>query len=499
MSMAVPVAIKSINCPKAELLPSFFADLDTAEAAGSIVTFENSVGLPVFLPKLIAKIKAVQDLHGYDHPWVGGAGKNLLEVTGTSTSHNGITYTVNSDSSGNVLSITAKGTASAESVFNIKMSTTLTASCILTGCPSGGSASTYSIQALNSGSTGILFTDTGSGATLTAQTYGRFRIRITSGTALPTAGIEFKPMIRLSSASDATYEPYTNICPISGWSSVNVNVAGVNVWDEEMELGTIDGNGANVSSNSSLRSKNYTIIKPSTQYYLKRDTNVILYLYDANKTFISQLSSPTEFTTPTNACYVRLRTGTGYGTTYKHDISINYPSTDHSYHAYVGNVYTTSLGSTYYGGSLNVTTGVLTVTHGCVDMGTLWWITENASLGIYKALVSGILTTAGTKPFICSSYRTALQRNNNGQSDYSVSRYNAYDTSSYIYINNSTFANYTTAQVTTALSGVQLVYELATPQTVQLTPQQVKTITSGINNIWADSGDVDVTYFTREA
>lgn len=43
------------------------------------------------------------------------------------------------------------------------------------------------------------------------------------------------------------------------------------------------------------------------------------------------------------------------------------------------------------------------------------------------------------------------------------------------------------------MSGVQLVYELVTPIEYQLTQQEVTTLL-GTNNIWADTGDVEVTY-----
>lgn len=46
---------------------------------------------------------------------------------------------------------------------------------------------------------------------------------------------------------------------------------------------------------------------------------------------------------------------------------------------------------------------------------------------------------------------------------------------------------------TTPTTGAQVVYPLSTPQTYQLTPHEVSTIL-GLNNIWADTGDVDVTY-----
>ena len=40
------------------------------------------------------------------------------------------------------------------------------------------------------------------------------------------------------------------------------------------------------------------------------------------------------------------------------------------------------------------------------------------------------------------------------------------------------------------------VCELATPITYQLTPQEVTTLL-GQNNIWADAGDVEVTYYAK--
>lgn len=46
---------------------------------------------------------------------------------------------------------------------------------------------------------------------------------------------------------------------------------------------------------------------------------------------------------------------------------------------------------------------------------------------------------------------------------------------------------------TTPTTGAQVVYELATPITYTLTPTEIRTLL-GANNIWADTGDVDVDY-----
>jgi hypothetical protein len=43
------------------------------------------------------------------------------------------------------------------------------------------------------------------------------------------------------------------------------------------------------------------------------------------------------------------------------------------------------------------------------------------------------------------------------------------------------------------MNGVNLVYELDTPTTIQLPPCPIDTL-NGVNNIFADTGDVDLTY-----
>jgi hypothetical protein len=51
----------------------------------------------------------------------------------------------------------------------------------------------------------------------------------------------------------------------------------------------------------------------------------------------------------------------------------------------------------------------------------------------------------------------------------------------------------TAAALKTAVTGQQLVYELAEPTTVQLSATQVNSLL-GVNNLWADSGDTEVVY-----
>ena len=49
------------------------------------------------------------------------------------------------------------------------------------------------------------------------------------------------------------------------------------------------------------------------------------------------------------------------------------------------------------------------------------------------------------------------------------------------------------AELYAAGTPLEVVYELETPYTIQLTPQQLSTL-KGINNVWSDCGDTTLSY-----
>ena len=155
----------------------------------------------------------------------------------------------------------------------------------------------------------------------------------------------------------------TNIRPIVGWSAVDVNKSGVNVWDEEWEVGDINGStGENESSSTNIRSKNYIQIRPNKSYYFCAPNQIKIRFYDRNKTFIGGgvISNNAVITISEQTYYIRFAMPNAYGTTYNNDISINYPSTDTEYHAYNGATYTIDLNGTRYGGEVDVVNGIMT-------------------------------------------------------------------------------------------------------------------------------------------
>ncbi|MBQ8688333.1 MAG: hypothetical protein IJ512_07285 [Ruminococcus sp.] len=136
---------------------------------------------------------------------IGMRRKNLLNVTASTTTKNGITFTVNDDRS-----IKVSGTATADATLDLgTLDLTLGEQYTLTGCPSGGSESTYRLYGLNTTSWAGAGSDTGSGVTFTAQYYANtvYRIVVYSG---QTVNATFYPMLRYADVTDDTYAPYAD-------------------------------------------------------------------------------------------------------------------------------------------------------------------------------------------------------------------------------------------------------------------------------------------------
>lgn len=148
--------------------------------------------------------------------------------------------------------------------------------------------------------------------------------------------------------------------------------------------------------------------------------------------------------------------------------------------------FTTEAG-TVYGGTVDIVTGVLTVNWAMVDLGE-----RNYTKGKRNTDNTGYIFHFRDTSFknlgelISSQFKTV----------YNIPNWEALPVnccnsagSSYIVF----CADYPDAAAfKTAMSGVQLVYELATPVTYQLTTQDIITLV-GDNYIWSDSGDVTIT------
>ena len=138
---------------------------------------------------------------------------------------------------------------------------------------------------------------------------------------------------------------------------------------------------------------------------------------------------------------------------------------------------------TVYSGSLDVLRGVLTVDMAEVDLGRQNW-TYNSAYTVFSTYVSE--KKEGAMNIKCSKYFTAGGGAN--VVDYGISGASRGKT---VYIAD---PNYTDAAAfKSAMDGVQLVYELATPLTYNLTPVEVEMLLNG-NFLKSDGGVMTLTY-----
>jgi len=482
-------------------------------ASGAIASFNDGAdSMPI--RKLVAQIEPVQDLHGYDHPWPAGGRKNKLVYPYAYTTPqtiNGVTFTPNADGT-----VTANGTATAGAAFTLRVSMNLPdGNYVFSGGFQAGIYVGLGYFETDDAPAETRINDNGGGVNITTHQGRVTYVQCIISRGMTANNLVFKPMIRLATETDATFAPYSNECPISGWTGAEIKQTGVNLWDEQWELGQIDPyTGEPTSSNDRIRSKNFIRLEPSTTFYAVSDgmgsNDFRMCFYDKYKNFISvgswQYSST--FTTPANAYYgkfVRVNT-----TTYNNNISINYPATDTTYHPYTGNQISVTFPSeagTVYGGTLTINpdkTGTLVVDRVILTNITVFGKVESFSTAeksvfsvVGTKLADGVLaknTDSEITSFICNRFKSSSIRDSvtGSAKETGIA---ASKTSNVCYITVPVEYGNTIEEYNSWLEAnpTDIVCDLVTPITYQLTESEISGILStlyGTNNIWADTGDI---------
>lgn len=289
-----------------------------------------------------------------------------------------------------------------------------------------------------------------------------------------------------------------NIRPISGWESVETSVCGKNLLDPET---IVEGKYYNIQLteivNANKAHSGIIPIKPSTSYCLNgfagQSFFAILAL-DENKQPIvwyggASKNEPFVATTPNNAKYAILN----FDVDQLDTIAFYESTTVDGYFPYTATTHTTDLGQTVYGGTVDVVSGTLTVTHAIVDLGDLNWraITASSSRTRFRSADLEQLAKKATSlsvkaSALCSCFDLVPYATGNSGTGTNVFAIDT-DADLSIWVSDSAYSDATAFK--TAMNGVQLCYELSTPTTYTLTPQQINTL-AGVNNVWADSGSV---------
>lgn len=467
-----------------------------------VITISDAI--PSNLADCNVKIEPDQDLHGQSAPYVGGAGKNKLplvladiKTANTDGTWNGNAYTiglavftVNCDTAGNVVSITATNSSDStqryiELPFRLKAG-----SYIMT---SGFSESQTYIDTLLSDGTSVIARGglVGSTFTLNEDTDVTWNFRIVNSSNTVTC----TPMIRLSTETDATFAPYTNICPITGHTEASVQRDGKNLWNKNIDTsGYIDSNGAIVSAENWC----YDYIKISggdkiTISGAATNTSAKQVWYDANKQPIEVFSNHTNgtFTAPNNAVYVGICARKSGQNADNDTLQVELGSSATDYEPFKGKTYTIALGDTIYGGTVRIDSNgntVMDVDRAVVDLGTLNY-TYNATDKWYKSPISNMkLGAVRTLTMLCECYQCI----DDGRPFAEVPDSAVWngDNSGEVYIRDTRYTD--PSDLATALDGIKLVYPIATQFTVQLTPTQIQLL-KGTNTLTASTGQISVT------
>ena len=485
-------------------------------ASGAIASFPDGANdIPVI--SLTAEIEPVQDLHGYDSPWPAGGGKNILPLTQNGSDAIGLTVTYDEDEEAYVINgtCTSQGNMTLATYSSIAWTEgdtyTLSFSKVSGSITiAEGTGITFALALFSSdysqyfrGSTNE--TDITSSLNVSRTAFSGTNARLLLQCwRVGTVFNNLKVRVQLEKGSSATsWTPYSNECPISGHTGVTVERTGGNIWDEEWESGQYNGNVntgniTKAADNTRIRSKNDIPVKENTTYYVFAPQPLFAYFLDKDKNWMNRVGSNgttlaknASFTTPEGCAYIKFFTVNTAA--YDKNISINYPSTDHDYHAYQGESIPISWESeagTVYGCTVDVVTGKLRVDRAMVDMGTLsgasgWQYITNDGDPYFRVYLDNKKPGLG---MLCSDYQV---NSTTGTRNLLNKRIGASVADSRVYVRDNAYT--TLESFLTAMNGVQLVYELAEPIEYTLTPQEVKTYL-GQNNIWNDCGNTEVTY-----
>lgn len=295
----------------------------------------------------------------------------------------------------------------------------------------------------------------------------------------------------------------SNIRTISGWTGVEILKCGKNLVLETIRESSINAVGVIVSDSDF--SMHIAPVKKGIQYIITSDqlftggffttypsvgstTYDNMRIVEGQKVFVAPITGYVAFRTALNYASPQLEFGivsTPYDTPKGSRISVTFPTE----------------AGTVYGGTLTINqnrTGILIVNWAMVDMGVLAWSKwSNNQKGFYAPL-PGAKGTAGSTSIangLSSEYTPGTYGGVvNGVEDNSFA---IADTTKIVYLYNSSYQNSDVATFKSALSGVQLAYELANSVSYMLSETEISSFLStlyGVNNVWADAGNTSITY-----
>lgn len=454
--------------------------------------------------KMTIHLEPKQDLHGYDHPWVGGSGKNLLQNGGVfDTTVNGIRFT--SDGNG---SYTISGTATADAAYDFNINETIFPSTVYLHFLNN--AATYNVAFVFINGTTQVYAPTPNvinriadvSADLGGKTVTKLRLFVSNGA---TVNIALSPMMCTDNTVKA-FAPYSNICPIEGFDSVEVVSTGKNLFDKnnlDQTRGYLTYPSALISNSANYRVSNWIRVNAGEKYTVSNGTtrgeSPSYAWYDENRnllqvTYHHSGGFPQTYTAPDGAYWLRESVHVSDLDTFM----LEKGATASSYEPF-GNAISLNLvssaGSTVYGGTVTVNedgSGTLVVDTEYEDFGDMTWVynDDGRFKGTPKTYVKGYMTAnARTVDFHCSCYKVISD-----SSPYDATLNGAiYYAAKLFWVQDNRYTDAT--QYKTAMTGQTIAYPIDAPRTYNLTATQLQTLL-GTNHIWTDGTNIDLDYYS---
>lgn len=450
------------------------AEIETLSASGSIATFETN--MVDNLVELKAEITPIQDLHGYDHPWPAGGGKNLFDpespVLVGFIGSNGFS---------------TNNTRARTTYLSIKPNTTYTISRIAgqrfivataTVIPENGAQQSAYVSKNTSSS--ITITSGNEDVYLWIFFYLYETDTLTEE--------EIFNSIQVETGSTATaYEPYSNICPITGHTEAKIVRTGKNLIDtaksfqQSSNVVVIGQNNAYSNHELFLKKGTYSIrVNASVSasvYFHMGTTSTRVGATNTNLTFTLSEDKWISFYVYTSA---------GVSVSNIADFQLELGSTATDYEPYAGTEVTVQFGQTIYKGVLDLKNSKVIATHvifekAVADMNNSEDYPGWRNSSIRNIVGSGVLGNFTTIGNIGIYYAVNTLGNNDiiylAKSQYKMTQ--------------SEWKN-----INPDLT-VQFMIELATPIEIPLSAiSQFETLL-GINNVYADIGDVELKYLKQ--
>ena len=291
--------------------------------------------------------------------------------------------------------------------------------------------------------------------------------------------------------------------PISGWTGMNVSHTGTNLFDKtKITAGKYVNNVGGLSASANFNASDYTPIPRGASLYTVETSSFgssYFAFYDASKAFISsekQNLTSMHVTAPENAVYVRFCVHND-----KLDVArLEVGHTVSEYAAYNGTNIPISFpaaAGTVYGGSLDLVRGKLTVTYIFreLDETENWtWDTQYTNpLVQVSSVFSKSQVKTSTQMVFSNQALFVRAENSNVAPGYFTLR--SYGKDFRFGIDTSVFANLDAWLAHVEAHPIEVCVLLAEPIEYDIDPVILRTLASGhINNIWADTGDIAVTY-----